>query len=131
MENYFLKSTIDSSIPVKWELVLLVRGFQMLTHLKCFKSRRGTFFGCSFNLVSTCENTLNIYSLESPAGLKFKTNCSVITKHWGFPLSFAMADSVFSGGKKSRPLCKQIFAVLTVLCALGGVMCITGLGKQL
>ena len=42
-----------------------------------------------------------------------------------------MAESVFSGGKKSRPLCKQIFAVLTVLCALGGVMYITGLGKQI
>ena len=42
-----------------------------------------------------------------------------------------MAESVFSGGKKSRPLCKQIFAVLTVFCALGGVMYITGLGKQI
>lgn len=42
-----------------------------------------------------------------------------------------MAESVISGGKKSRPLCKQIFAVLTVLCALGGVMYITGLGKQI
>lgn len=42
-----------------------------------------------------------------------------------------MAESVFSGDKKSRPLCKQIFAVMTVLCALGGVMYITGLGKQI
>lgn len=42
-----------------------------------------------------------------------------------------MAESVISGGKKSRPLCKQIFAVLTVLCALGSVMYITGLGKQI
>ena len=49
----------------------------------------------------------------------------------GVPLSFAMAESAFSGGRKSRPQCKQIFAVLTVLCALGGVMYITGLGKQI
>ena len=63
--------------------------------------------------------------------LKDKTNCLVVIKHWGFPLSFAMAESVFSGGKKSRPLHKQIFAVLTVLCVLGGIVYITGLSKQI
>ena len=63
--------------------------------------------------------------------LKDKTNCLVVIKHWGFPLSFAMAESVFSGGKKSRPLRNQIFAVLTVLCVLGGIVYITGLSKQI
>lgn len=41
-----------------------------------------------------------------------------------------MGESGFSG-KKRRPICKQIFAVLTVLCALGGVMYVTGFGKQI
>ena len=63
--------------------------------------------------------------------MKDKTNCLLITNSQGCLLSFAMVESVISGAKKSRPVCKQIFAVVTVLCALGGVMYITGLGKQI
>ena len=41
-----------------------------------------------------------------------------------------MGESGFSS-KKRRPICKQIFSVFTVLCALGGVMYVTGFGKQI
>ncbi|PFX20442.1 Gamma-glutamyltranspeptidase 1 [Stylophora pistillata] len=41
-----------------------------------------------------------------------------------------MADSTISGGK-SHFVCRRLLAVVTVLCALGGVVYVTGIGRQI
>ncbi|CAH3132791.1 unnamed protein product [Pocillopora meandrina] len=41
-----------------------------------------------------------------------------------------MTDSTISGGK-SHFVCRRLLAVVTVLCALGGVVYVTGIGKQI
>lgn len=42
-----------------------------------------------------------------------------------------MTETKKSGSLICRCLCKRTLAVLTVLCAVGGVMYVTGIGKQI